>query len=86
MLPIMKWRVQYWNSFFLLCELFGEFLAVHNTETNPSVKNELGILGCDLRDAAFLNVSVSLLLSTRTCVNTWVLIWVVMVNQQCFYH
>lgn len=43
MLPIMKWHVSYCNSLFLLCELCGEFLAVHNTETIPGDKNELGI-------------------------------------------
>lgn len=37
---------------------------MHDSETIPGVKKEVGILQCDLRDAAFLNVNGSSLLST----------------------
>lgn len=36
---------------------------MRDTKTIPGVKNELGIAQCDLRDAAFLDVSVSFLLN-----------------------
>lgn len=65
---------------------------MRDTKTIPGVKNEPGIVQCDLRDAAFLNANVSFHLNTgRTHVNTWVVILVhtlsicVVVNQQCFY-
>jgi len=52
----------------LLCDLFRELVAVRDTKIIPGVKNEPGIVRCDVRDAAFLNVNVSFLLNTgRTC-------------------
>lgn len=38
---------------------------MRDTETIPGVKNEPGIVQCDLRDVAFLHVNVSFLLITE---------------------